>query len=74
MSKKISLPTCKGCKREAVELYDLNYNLSFFCHYCRKRVISEEEIQAWFDSGPIDKETLEMALSLIQGSKNGKAI
>jgi len=74
MSNVTKSPTCKGCKREAVEVYDLNYNLTYFCHYCRKRVISEEEIQAWFDSGPIDKETLTMALSLIQGSKNGKEI
>ena len=65
MSKKVSLPTCKGCEREAVELYDLNYNLTYFCHYCRKRVISEEEIQTWFDSGPIKSEVLEQWLSII---------
>ena len=69
MSKKISLPTCKGCEREAVELYDLNYNLTYFCHYCRKRVISEEEIQAWFDSGPIKSEFLEQWLSIINKEK-----
>ena len=71
MSNVSKLPTCGGCKREAVEVYDLKYNLTYFCHYCRKRVVSEQEVQAWFESGPIDKETLELALSLIQGNKNG---
>jgi hypothetical protein len=69
MSKKITLPTCKGCMKEAVEVYDLKYNLTYFCHYCRKRVISEEEIQAWFDSGPIKSEFLEQWLSIINKEK-----
>ena len=71
MSKATKLPTCNECKREAVEVYDLSNNMTYFCHYCRKRVVSEEEIQAWFDSGPISRESLEMALSIIQGRKNG---
>jgi hypothetical protein len=65
MSKLTKLPTCNGCKREAVEVYDLSNNLSYFCHYCRARVVSEAEIQAWFDSGPIKNEFLQQWLGLI---------
>ena len=68
---KTKLPVCKTCEREATEVYDFSYNKSYFCHFCRVRVISEEEIQAWFDSGPITKEALEQALSIIRGDKNG---
>jgi hypothetical protein len=71
MSKATELPTCKGCERAAVEVYDLNYNLTYFCHYCRKRVVSEREIQEWFDSGPIKEKTLSVWLDIIGGSKNG---
>ena len=65
MSKLTKLPTCNDCKREAVEVYDLSHSMTYFCHYCRKRVISEAEIQAWFDSGPIKSEFLEQWLSII---------
>ena len=31
--------------------------------------VSEEEIKAWFDSGPITKEILSLWLEIINGSK-----
>jgi hypothetical protein len=62
---KTKLPICKTCEREATEVYDFSYNKSYFCHFCRVRVISEEEIQAWFDSGPIKNEFLQQWLGLI---------
>ena len=65
MSNVTKLPTCEGCEREAVEVYDLSNNLFYFCHYCRKRVVSEAEVQAWFDSGPIKNEFLQQWLGLI---------
>ena len=68
---KVKLPICKTCDREATEVYDTSYNKSFFCHYCRGRVVSEEEIQAWFDSGPIKNEFLQQWLDLIKKEKNG---
>jgi hypothetical protein len=71
MSNVTKLPICKGCEREAVEVYDLSNNLSYFCHYCRERVVSEKEIQEWFESGPIKEETLSVWLDIINRSKNG---
>lgn len=62
---KTKLPVCKTCEREATEVYDFSYNKSYFCHYCRARVISEVEIQAWLDSGPIKSEFLQQWLGLI---------
>jgi DNA-directed RNA polymerase subunit RPC12/RpoP len=68
---KTKLPTCNGCKREAAEVYDLSNDMTYFCHYCRKRVISEEEIQAWIESGPIDENALAIALEIIQRRRDG---
>lgn len=72
MSKtKEELPVCSNCMREATKVYDLSYQVSYFCHFCRARVVSEAEIQAWFDSGPIKEETLSAWLDIIKKSQNG---
>ena len=35
-----------------------------------KKVITEQEIQDWFDSGPVKPNALDMWLGLIQDTKN----
>ena len=34
-----------------------------------RKTVSEEEIKAWFDSGPITEEMLSLWLEIINGSK-----
>ena len=35
-----------------------------------KKVVTEQEIQDWYDSGPIKPDMLEMWLNIIQENKN----
>ena len=35
-----------------------------------KKVVTEQEIQDWYDSGPIKSDMLEMWLNIIQENKN----
>ena len=35
-----------------------------------KKVVTEQEIQDWYDSGPIKPDMLEMWLNIIQEKKN----
>ncbi len=71
MSNLTELPICPNCKRQVVEVYDLNNNMTYFCHNCRKRVVSEAEIRAWIESGPIEENALAMALEIIQRRRDG---
>ena len=38
----------------------------------KKKVITEQDIQDWYDSGPIKPEMLEMWLDIIQQNKETK--